>query len=240
LKKIIIQILLLCFSGTLLYSQSQPQTITLKLAEDEAAWAGVIWDGHCRLVPQFEMRFPLNEYSSCLKMGYQPLAHRLYFKVHNWEDICNLIPQMAVEERCRCAFSCPDIIGGGLGTSFLDESKIDRELVVRSAQGHALMTINQLSVSPWRIIDQENQEVAKKALKIGMEHTTLPIRFTRDQFILRNNLLVAPMLEKGTKTRSVLLSKETWVSDVGKKDKGGKTVVVESAIDRLSYYEKIT
>jgi alpha-glucosidase len=47
------------------------------------------------------------------------------------------------------------LIGGGEARSFSDAAKFDPELVVRSAQVHALMPMMQFSVAPWRVLNAE-------------------------------------------------------------------------------------
>jgi len=107
---------------------------------------------HCESYTQFGLRFPLNEYRACWKMAGQPLAQRLHDKGHTWEDLQHLIPDMVIEGISGYTFSCPDMIGGGMLTTFEDSSKINQEMIVRSAQCHALMPMMQFSVAPWRVI----------------------------------------------------------------------------------------
>ncbi|MEI6275301.1 MAG: glycoside hydrolase family 31 protein [Prolixibacteraceae bacterium] len=214
------------------------------------------------LFTQFGMRFPLNEYRACWKMGGQPLAQRLQDKSHNWTDLQKLIPNMIVEGLSGYAFSCPDLIGGGDWVSFLDETKLDRELVVRSAQCHALMPMMQFSVAPWRILTREQLEAVKQAVSLREKFTPLIMKLAheaaktgepilksmeyvfpnqgyaeiRDQFMLGNELLVAPMLAKGKTIRTVVLPKGTWVADDGKKYQGGKIYDVEVPLNRIPYF----
>lgn len=108
------------------------------------------------LYARFGLRFPLNEYRACWKMAGQPLAQRLHDKNHNWEDVKKLIPHMLVEGLSGYTFSCPDMIGGGDYTSFLDIRSYDQDLIVRSAQIHALMPMMQFSVAPWRVLDDQH------------------------------------------------------------------------------------
>ena len=109
---------------------------------------------HCESYAQFGLKYPLNEYRACWKMGNQPLAQRLHDKGHSWDDLQKLIPQMVLEGLSGYPFSCPDMIGGGLLSTFQDNSKINQELVVRSAQCHALMPMMQFSVAPWRVLNE--------------------------------------------------------------------------------------
>jgi len=54
------------------------------------------------------------------------------------------------------------MIGGGNWVSFLDNKTMDQDLVVRSAQIHALMPMMQFSVAPWRILDPGHLDAVKK------------------------------------------------------------------------------
>jgi hypothetical protein len=62
------------------------------------------------------------------------------------------------------------MIGGGEYKSFQAGSIIDQELVVRSAQCHALMPMMQFSVAPWRILDGPHLQAVRKAVRIRQEH----------------------------------------------------------------------
>ncbi|HPT32946.1 MAG TPA: glycoside hydrolase family 31 protein, partial [Prolixibacteraceae bacterium] len=203
----------------------------------------------CELYAQFGLRFPLNEYRACWKMAGQPLAQRLHDKNHKWEDVEKLIPHMLAEGLAGYTFSCPDLIGGGNYVSFLDLSTYDQELVVRSAQIHALMPMMQFSVAPWRILDPVHLEAVKKATALRAKYTPLimelagrsaqtgepmvsSLEYTfpgqgfeqvRDQFMLGDNIMVAPVCTKSN-TRQVILPKGKWTDETGKKFKGGQTV----------------
>ncbi len=73
---------------------------------------------HCYSFAQFGLRFLLNEYRACWKMGNKPLAQRLHDKKHSWSDLQKLIPDMIVTGLSGYTFSCLDIIGGGCLSTF--------------------------------------------------------------------------------------------------------------------------
>jgi alpha-glucosidase len=50
---------------------------------------------------------------------------------------------------------------------------MDQDLVVRSAQIHALMPMMQFSVAPWRILDKAHLDAVKKAVEIQTKYTPL-------------------------------------------------------------------
>ena len=219
----------------------------------------------CELFAQFGLRFPLNEYRACWKMGGQPLAQRLQDKAHSWADLRKLIPNMILEGLSGYPFSCPDMIGGGEWTSFLDESILDQDLIVRSAQLHALMPMMQFSVAPWRILDSVHLNAVKAAVNLRTKFNPLIMQLAHeaattgepilksmeyefpgqgfetviDQFMLGDKLLVAPMLEKGKSFRNVKLPNGKWKAADGTVFKGGKIYQQNEAIDKLLYFEKI-
>ena len=217
---------------------------------------------HSELFAQIGLKYPLNEYRACWKLAGQPLVQRLHDKKHSWEDLQLLVPHMIAEAYAGYTFSCPDMIGGGEFKTFLDESLLDPELIVRSAQAHALMPMMQFSVAPWRILDKEHMDAVKKSVDIRMKHTQLILELAKnsaktgepimagmeyyfpnqgfenvkDQFMLGDKMLVAPMVEK-TGSRKVVLPSGTWLADDGKSYKGGKSYVIEVPLDRLPYFE---
>ena len=58
--------------------------------------------------------------------------------------------------------------------------------------------------------------------------------FCNDQYMLGDQYLVAPMVDKG-EAREVKLPKGTWIDDLGKKYKGGQTVKMVVPLNRLVY-----
>jgi len=198
-------------------------------------------------------------------MAGLPLAQRLRDKGHNWADLQKLIPDQMSQSLMGYAYTCPDMIGGGEYGSFIDLTSIDEELVVRSAQVHALMPMMQFSVAPWRVFSKENAkicldaaqlhtkmgphflELAKQA-SISGEPIVKPMALAfpdngyetiKDQFILGNNILVAPVVEKGVYRRKVVLPKGKWQGDDGKIIKGNKTIEIDVPISRIPFFTKV-
>jgi alpha-glucosidase len=201
------------------------------------------------------LQYPLNEYRAMWKMGGQPLVERLRDKAHSWDDLKKLVPNML-----------PDMIGGGEYKSFQEGAKIDQDLVVRSAQCHALMPMMQFSVAPWRVLDPAHLDAVLKAIRIRQEHSGYILSVARqsastgepivrsmeyafphqgyervnDQFLLGDLILVAPVLEKGASQRAVMLPAGAWEGIDGKQYAGPCRMVVPVAPDQLCYFEKVT
>jgi alpha-glucosidase (family GH31 glycosyl hydrolase) len=221
---------------------------------------------HCELFGQFGLKYPLNEYRAMWKNGGQPLVQRLCDKAHSWEEAQRLIPNMLLTGILGYSFSCPDMIGGGEWTSFKEGSpNLQTELIVRSAQIHALMPMMQFSVAPWRILNKEELKIVRDAVAIRTKFTPLIMQLAKnaavtgepivrsmeyqfpnngyaqinDQFMLGSKLLVAPATEKNLKTKKVFLPKGNWKSDEGKIYKGGQSITVDVPLKRLPYFELI-
>jgi len=262
------------FKGELKYLQDEYQVDGFKLDAGDAvfypSWleshkGNLLPNRHTEFFAEIGLAFPLNEYRATWKMAGLPLAQRLHDKNHNWEDLQTLIPNITVQGLMGYAFTCPDMIGGGEFTSFLNNQKIDPELIVRSAQVHALMPMMQFSVAPWRILDKTYLEAVKDAinlreklvpviLKLAKEaaKTGMPIvrsmefvfpasgyENIKDQFILGDSILVAPVLKKGQTKRTVVLPKGKWKAYDGKIHQGGKNIEIPVSLNTLPYFHKI-
>lgn len=230
-----------------------------------ASFKKVIPNEHTMLWAAIGLDYKFNEYRAMWKMGGQPLVQRLRDKNHSWEDLQKLIPHMLVSGLSGYAFTCPDMIGGGEISSFLGSiGNLDQELIVRSAQCHALMPMMQFSAAPWRVLDSIHLAAVKKAVELRMDFVPEIMRLAgesletgepivrhleyvfpgcgfygiKDQFVLGDSIMVAPMLEKGT-IRSVRLpelKKGKWKADDGIIYRGGHTIEIEVPLDRLPYF----
>jgi len=220
---------------------------------------------HSELFAAIGLDYPLNEYRACWKMGGQPLAQRLRDKDHSWEALHQLIPGIVAQGLVGYAYTCPDMIGGGEFTSFLNLEKIDQELIVRSAQCHALMPMMQFSVSPWRVLSPEYNQIcrdmavlhqkmgtkilalAKEAAKTGepivrhMEYVFPHQGYAsiQDQFMLGDDILVAPVLEQNTYSRTVLFPEGEWKGDDGSILQGPCSDKIQAPIERLPWYTRV-
>lgn len=220
---------------------------------------------HSRLFATVGLKYPLNEYRACWKMGGQPLVQRLRDKGHNWEDMKKLVPGILLQGLVGYTFTCPDMIGGGEISSFWGaNNNLDQELVVRSAQCHALVPMMQFSVAPWRVLDTVHFAAVKKAVATRNKFVPLIMQLTRaaaatgepvvkymdyvfpnqgfamvnDQFFLGDTIMVAPMLQKGNK-RTVVFPKGRWRADDGSIITGPATKEITVPLERLPYFELV-
>jgi alpha-glucosidase len=240
-------------------------------AGDSSFYQGVIAaqpvspNTHSELYGRIGLRYPLNEYRAMWKMGGQPLAERLRDKDHSWGDLRKLIPNMLLAGLMGYPFSCPDMIGGGEYKSFQAGATIDQDLVVRSAQCHALMPMMQFSVAPWRVLDEPHLKAVLKAVKVRQEHKDYILVLAResastgepvvrsmeyvfphqgyervnDQFLLGDRFLVAPVLEQGSRRREVIFPEGKWKGFEGNWYVGPARLSLAVPADELCYFEKV-
>ncbi|HUX97375.1 MAG TPA: glycoside hydrolase family 31 protein [Bacteroidales bacterium] len=220
---------------------------------------------HCEAYARLGLDYPLNELRACWKLAGQPLVQRLRDKSHTWSDVQVLIPDMIGLGLIGHQFGCPDMIGGGEWTSFQDTSVLDEELIVRSAQVSALMPMMQFSVAPWRVLGKANLDICKKManLHYSMGNEILDLaresalsgepmvrnleyeypgkgyEEIKDQFLLGSKIMVAPLAEKGKRSREVVFPEGKWLGDDGVMVTGPVTRTVDVPIERLPWYRKI-
>ena len=120
----------------------------------------------------------------------------------------------------------------------------------------------QFSVAPFRVLSEDDFKIIKKMIALhekfaptilelarnasvtgepilraleyvfpneGFEHTL-------DSFMLGNDVLVAPVYEKGARSRKVSLPRGTWEDDMGVTYEGGAEYTVEVPVDRLLHF----
>ena len=217
---------------------------------------------HSEAWAKIGLSFPLNEYRAMWKMGGQPLVQRLADKSHSWHDLQMLIPNTIAQQLMGYTFTCPDMIGGGQFTSFLPGAIINQNLIVRSAQVHALMPMMQFSVAPWRILDTLHLNAIKAAVKLRQEMmpqlmeimraaaitgepALRPMEYNypnrgyeniKDQFMLGDDILVAPVVTEKDE-RNIVLPPGEWIYK-NKKWKGGSTYQLKVDLNEVPVFIK--
>jgi alpha-glucosidase (family GH31 glycosyl hydrolase) len=168
------------------------------------------------------------------------LVQRLRDKSSDWSidtGLGSIVRHALTESLIGYPYVCPDIIGGGLDSSFLEKGyRMDEELFVRWTEASALMPMMQFSYAPWRL-SAGSVEIVKRyaalhtelgdyiyslALRAKQDGTPIirPLflrnpedeaAFTaQDEFLLGDRFLVAPVLTKGSVSRNVYLPAGTW------------------------------
>ena len=216
------------------------------------------------LYGEFALKFKGSEYRNVFGFAGKPVIMRLHDKNHSWDALARLVPDMLAAGFVGCPFICPDMIGGGEWTAFLPGSPFDPEIFIRSAQIHALCPMMQISASPWRVLDQEHQllfnevvalrqrfapllvELAKESAKTGepmmrnleYEFPGMGYAGVKDEFMMGDRLLVAPVIKKGAVERKVVIPPGKWRDADGKVFAGPAEVVVSAPLAKLPYFVK--
>jgi alpha-glucosidase len=229
------------------------------------SYENVLSNNHTEKHNAIGLNFPLNEFRATWKMAGQPLAQRLRDKEHTWRHLQSLIPDIIAQGLIGYAFTCPDMIGGGEVNSFTDTAILDEELIVRSAQCHALMPMMQFSVAPWRILDQQNLDICRRMANLhhefGKEILALAGKSgktgepmvrnmeymfphqgyekIKDQFMLGDQILVAPIMEKGKYSRFVQFPEGRWKGDDETVVNGPLRKQIDVPLKRLPWYRNV-
>ncbi|MDY3071295.1 MAG: glycoside hydrolase family 31 protein [Eubacteriales bacterium] len=215
---------------------------------------------------RFALSYRFNEVKDTWKAGGLPLNQRLRDKDHAWngEGLSCVIPDALTASLTGHNFLCPDMVGGGSWICFVDGYPLDQELIVRFAQASALFPAMQFSVAPWRILTPENAALVRatqdlhvelggyiagcvtRAAETG-EPVLRPLAYNypgedfedvTDEFLLGDDILVAPVLEKGAVTRQVRFPSGVWESRDCGTFTGPCTAVVDAPLSVLPWFKK--
>lgn len=221
---------------------------------------------NCRDFSRIASAFPYNELRASYRSAGLPLVQRLQDKAHSWDALDELIPDMLAAGILGYAYTCADMIGGGLAEDFFTKKfAIDRKLFVRSCQVHALMPMMQFSLAPWRVLEADGQAACRAAvaLHVAFAPTILALarhaaktgepivrlmeyefphqgfEEVRDQFMLGSDWLVAPVI-RADDTRIVRLPKGSWKDDLGDTHVGPKTLELKSVpLARIPRFRRV-
>ena len=222
---------------------------------------------HTAYFNEIGLEYPFNEYRAAWKFGGKAIVARLHDKYHTWDDfgINTLIPHTVIQGLSGYGYCCPDMVGGGILDCFNKGQQLDEELFVRWAQANALMSMMQVSVAPWRVLSEENYRLVKDAIQLHSKYSDHFISLAKEtaktgepvvrhmayefpdegfekvntQFMVGNDMLVAPVVEKGTVSKDVILPKGRWEDSDGRIYDGGCTVTVDAPINKLNYFIKV-
>ena len=217
---------------------------------------------------EFGYKYKFHEYKDSYNCAGLSMVSRLCDKLHRWErnGLNELIPNGLVSGILGYPFICPDMIGGGEYFSFLQpDFKFDEELFIRMCQCSTFFPMMQYSLAPWRVLSPENLQIAVKytALHskfadyiVGLVNDSVktgePImkmmdyvypgnnyEYIIDQFLLGDDLLVAPVVKKGAVTKDVVFPEGKWEDENGNIYEGPATITVDAPLEVLPYFKKV-
>lgn len=233
--------------------------------DDDITYGKVTAHGQTRCLCEFTAQYPFNENHGTWNAGGLPVVSRLQDKHHKWEGgIDLLLPDSLTQGILGYAYGCPDMIGGGEETSFYNDAKLDHELFIRWAQASALLPMMQFSAAPWRVLTEEECKLVLSFADLRVQYGDYINRCAKnaavngepiarymeyqypnrgyetvvDQFMLGEDMLVAPVLTKGAVSREVYIPDGEWIADDGEHYTGPQKITVDAPLTRLPYFTR--
>lgn len=216
---------------------------------------------------EFGAKYAFHEYKDTFKGGGKRTIQRIRDRAHSWDEdgLSTLIPNALLQGLIGHPFICPDMIGGGMWTHKDCGLPVDEELFVRMAQCASLFPMMQFSWAPWDAVSPENTEHILNAERLHRrfsdtilqlvddayqngEPILRPLEYNyprqgyhmiKDSFMLGENILVAPIMQKGITTRDIHLPEGNWKGFDGNVYEGGKRICVSVTLADLPYFIKI-
>ena len=233
--------------------------------DDDRTYGGVDANGQSKLWALSARHYRFNELRACFQCGGMGVAQRLADKSHRWNflGLGALLPNVLIQGLSGYPYSCPDMIGGGEWTAFV-YGKHDEELFIRMAEASALFPMMQFSSLPWRHLSPKAVQVCKEMAELHeqmypeieqaleeTEHTGEPMirsmeyaypgcgyERINDQFLLGENILVAPVVEKGARARRVIFPQGVWQNEAGRRYEGPIEAVLEAPLEKLLWFRR--
>lgn len=218
---------------------------------------------------EFGRKYKFHEYKDTFKGGGLPTIQRLCDREHSWTryGIGTLLPCAILQGLFGHPFICPDMIGGGSWLDkYLPNFKLDEELFIRMAQASALFPMMQFSLMPWKHLSKEAFDSVYDAYRLHIkfaykiikevenaELTGEPIlrcleynypnkgyASITDEIMLSEDILICPITTKGTIKKEIVLPKGYWTDEIGKIYKGDRTILLDTPVNKLIWFRKIT
>ncbi len=214
------------------------------------------------LYGMFALKHRGSEYRNVFGFAGKPVVMRLHDKPHKWEALRRIVPDMLAAGFVGCPFVCPDMVGGG---EWSFKANPNCRAFVRSAQVQALSPMMQFSASPWRCLGAAGQKIVSDMVALRQRFAPLFVELARkaardgqpmmrnleyaypgrgyaaikDEFLMGDDLLVAPVVEEGATARTVVVPPGTWRADDGTVVTGPATVTVAAPLSRLPHFMRV-
>ncbi len=216
---------------------------------------------------EFCATYEFHEFKDNYNSGGKGYIERLLDKSHAWKGdntLESIIPAGCFVGLMGIPFICPDMVGGGSWIAFLTQ-EVDNELFMRFAETSALFPMMQFSYAPWRHTSEQCAETCRKMAKLHAdfypyiekcveiaEKTGEPIlrlmeyaypnkgyATIKDQFLLGEDILVAPVVNQGEFFKNVVFPDGVWIDcNDGKEYTGNQTVKIDAPVDKLCYFKR--
>lgn len=217
---------------------------------------------------EFGAKYEYHEYKDTFKGGGRATIQRLLDRSHSWDrdGMNTLIPCSILQGLFGHPFVCPDMIGGGSWIfNFMPGFNVDEELFVRMAQASSLFPMMQFSWSPWRALSKESFDMVRDSAMLhksmageivslveDAEKTGEPIirsleyndphqgyASITDEFMLGRDILVCPVVTKGTLEKDITLPKGIWKDAHGNVYGGRQTLRLSTPLNELLWFRRV-
>ncbi len=215
----------------------------------------------------FGARYKYHEYKDTFKGGGKPVIQRLRDRGHRWDydGINTILPNSLAQGLIGHPFICPDMIGGGEWSyNVIPGFKVDEELFIRMAQASVFFPMMQFSWAPWRVLSKESFEIVREAARLHSKlapelvaiirecaMTGEPIMRTleyqyphcgyesiTDEFLCGDDILVCPVVTKGTLEREIVFPAGEWIDMEGNRYPAGRRVV-PTPLESLTWFRRV-
>lgn len=214
-------------------------------------------------IEQAARRFAWSDVRSGWHSQAQPMLFRQWDKSTLWghdNGLASVIPQAMTLNMLGYPYSFPDMIGGNKYGD-VQAQTLSAELLIRWTQAVAPMPIIQFSLAPW----EQGEECATLCARYARLHGELAPRKMQiqgpivrplwwiaptdetalvcdDQYLIGDDLLVAPVIQQGAVSRNIYLPQGTWRSYWNKNEihPGGQWLENYPApLDVLPLFERV-
>lgn len=214
---------------------------------------------------EFGTRFDFHEFKDTYKGGGKPSIQRLRDRGHRWNEggIDTILPNSLAQGLIGHPFICPDMIGGGEWSFRAKGLPIDEELFIRMAQISVFFPMMQFSWAPWEALSESGFATVRNAAKLhtamaedilaviresavtgepvvrSMEYEFPDKGYERinDQYLCGKNILVCPVVTKGTFEKAVQIPAGEWIAPDGKVYTEG-VYTLPTPIDSLLWFKR--
>ncbi len=216
---------------------------------------------------RFGANYTISELRATCKCGGLPIIQRIADRFHSWNEKDNgfggIIKRALLMSISGYPYCCPDMVGGGQYEDVEKELIENEELNIRYMQAATFMPCIQFSKPIWNYSKKTALVVrnmlkireryapyivclAENAAKFG-EPIMRPMVFYSEncsdfdgQFMLGDEILVAPVMEEGAKVKEIYLPQGVWrYEPTGEIFTGEKTVEMPTKLEELPYFTKI-
>ena len=216
---------------------------------------------------RFGADYTVSELRATCKCGGLPIIQRIADRFHSWSEKDNgfggIVKRALLMSISGYPYCCPDMVGGGQYDDVEKELAENEELNIRYMQAATFMPCIQFSKPIWnysektafvvrKMLDLRAKysayilQLAFRAAKFG-EPMMRPMMFYSEnfcdldgQYMLGDEILVAPVMKEGEKVKEIYLPHGTWrYEPTGEIFKGEQTVKIPTKLEELPYFTKM-